>query len=72
MPTLPNNGTLRPTTPLYSSLLKLHSMKHEKEKSVYVLPRIEATDVAVERGFEGSWAGESDNEEYDIEKEIWG
>lgn len=23
-------------------------------------------------GFEGSWAGESDNEEYDIEKEIWG
>ena len=22
--------------------------------------------------FEGSWAGESDNEEYDIEKEIWG
>ena len=63
MPTLPNNGTLRPTT---------HSMKHEKEKAVYVLPRIEATDVAVERGFEGSWAGESDNEEYDIEKEIWG
>ena len=46
-------------------------MKHEKEKAVYVLPRIEATD-AVERGFEGSWAGESDNEEYDIEKEIWG
>jgi len=45
-------------------------MKHEKEKAVYVLPRIEATDV--ERGFEGSWAGESDNEEYDIEKEIWG
>ena len=45
-------------------------MKHEKEKAVYVLPRIEATDVAVERGF--SWAGESDNEEYDIEKEIWG
>ena len=44
-------------------------MKHEKEKAVYVLPRIEATDVAVERG---SWAGESDNEEYDIEKEIWG
>ena len=44
-------------------------MKHEKEKAVYVLPRIEAT---VERGFEGSWAGESDNEEYDIEKEIWG
>ena len=37
-------------------------MKHEKEKAVYVLPRIEATDVAVERGFEGSWAGESDNE----------
>ena len=33
-------------------------MKHEKEKAVYVLPRIEATDVAVERGFEGSWAGE--------------
>ena len=32
-------------------------MKHEKEKAVYVLPRIEATDVAVERGFEGSWAG---------------
>ena len=47
-------------------------MKHEKEKDVYVLPRIEATDVAVERGCEGSWAGESDNEEYDIEKEIWG
>ena len=47
-------------------------MKHEEEKAVYVLPRIEATDVAVERGFEGSWAGESDNEEYDIEKEIWG
>ena len=34
-------------------------MKHEKEKAVYVLPRIEATDVAVERGFEGSWAGET-------------
>ena len=47
-------------------------MKHEKEKAVYVLPLIEATDVAVERGVEGSWAGESDNEEYDIEKEIWG
>ena len=47
-------------------------MKHEKEKAVYVLPRIVATDVAVERGLVGSWAGESDNDEYDIEKEIWG
>ncbi len=47
-------------------------MKHEKEKARYVLPQIEVTSIAVERGFEGSWAGESDNEEYDIEKEIWG
>ena len=47
-------------------------MKHEKEIAVYVVPRFAATDGAEERGFEGSWAGESDNEEYDIEKEIWG
>ena len=47
-------------------------MKHEKEKAVYVLPRIEATDVAVERGFEGSWEEVKDYEEYYIEKEIWG
>ena len=46
-------------------------MKHEKEKAVYVLPRIEATDVAVERGFVGYWAGDSYNDEYDIEKVIW-
>ena len=40
------------------------------EKSVFFGIRFVPTPV--ERGFEGSWAGESDNEEYDIEKEIWG
>ena len=43
-------------------------MKHEKEKAIYMLPQIDVIPIAVERGFEGSWAGESDNEEYDIEK----